>query len=103
MKPKTTEWYEMKMMQYGVLTMLRVLKFLENDSQYEECAKIKSILDKYKFEGKPTQELIDDVVNSHQGIWNKEQVLEANRYYSEVTINDIYEKHVVIEQFPNNI
>lgn len=75
MNTKPIEWYKLKMMTYGVLSILRVLQFLENDNQYEECAKIKSLLEQYKFTGKITQDLIDDVVAHHQGIWSKEQVL----------------------------
>lgn len=103
MTGKPIEWYRLKMMSYGVLSMLRVLQYLEEQEHFEECAKIKSLLNELGFEGKVTEELINDVVSHHQGIWSKEQVLEANRYYSEVIINDLYESYEVLEVPPNNI
>lgn len=100
---KTKEWYKLKMMSFGVLSILNVLEYLEKDEQYEECAKIKELLNSLGFKGRVTSELIKDVCDHHKGNWSQEQVIEANRYYSEVIINDIYEQHKVLEIPPNNI
>lgn len=100
---KTKEWYKLKMMSYGIISLLLVMKYFEDKEMYEECAKIKELANEIGFKSIITEDLIEEVTSSHKGIWSKEQVLEANRYYSEVIINDALDRYEVIEITPNNI
>lgn len=100
---KTKEWYRLKTMTYGVISVLLVLRYFEKEENYNECITIKSLLEDLGFETKITEDLINDVVSHHQEIWSKEQVLEANRYYSEIIINDAIEEYAVFEIPPYNI
>lgn len=100
---KKKEWYKLKMMSYGIISLLLVMKYFEEKEMYEECAKIKELANEIGFKSVITDDLINEVVEHHQGIWNKEQILEANRYYSEVIINDALERYEVLEVPPNNI
>lgn len=100
---KTKEWYKLKMMSYGIISLLLVMKYFEEKEIYEECSKIKELANEIGFKSTITEDLINEVVSHHQGIWSREQVLEANRYYSEVIINDALERYEVLEVPPNNI
>lgn len=100
---KDKRWYKLKMMSHGVISILFVLKYFEQKEMYEECSVIKELLLDHGFETKITFDLINEVVSHHQGLWNKDQVLEANRYYSEVIINDALEYYEVDEIPPCNI
>lgn len=97
----TKDWYRLKMMTYGVISILLVLKFFEKEEYFEECSEIKKLLLELGFETKTTEDLINDVVNHHKGIWGKEEVIEANRYYSEIIINDAIGEKIVLEIPPN--
>lgn len=100
---KTKQWYKLKMMTHGVISILLVLKYFESQEIYEECQVIKELLLDHGFELKVTQDLIDEVVNHHRGSWSRSQVLEANRYYSEIIINDALGSYEVLEIPPCNI
>ena len=100
---KTKEWYLTRIYMYGVISTLLALKFFEEQEMYEHCSVIKQAILAAGFESKITDELIDDVVSHHSGIWSKEQVIEANRYYSEVLINEALESYTVLEIPPSNI
>lgn len=100
MKTRSKDWYGLKMMTFGVLAIYRLISFLELEQEYEECKKIQEMLSENGFEGRLTNELLEDVVKHHSGEWSRDQVIESSRYYSEVLINDLYEQHVVFERFP---
>lgn len=100
---KTKEWYKLKMMSYGIISLLLVMKYFEEKELYEECYKIKELANEIGFKSTITEDLINEVVAHHKGIWSREQILEANRYYSEVIINDALERYEVFEIPPHNI
>lgn len=100
---KTKEWYLVRMRMYGVISTLFALKFFEQQEMYEHCSVIKDALIDAGFTPKITDELIEDVVSHHSEFWSKEQVLEANRYYSEVLINESLDSYTVLEIPPSNI
>ena len=92
----TTLHYRKYMFMYGILSVLFVLEFFEQNENYEECQKI---IDAIKEQEKAldttlfstiTTETIKEVVESYKKFnLTGKNAIENSKYYSELIINEI--------------
>ena len=92
----TTLHYRKYMFMYGILSVLFVLEFFEQNENYEECQKIiNSIIEQEKILGETlfttiNTETIKEVVESYKKFnLTGENAIENSKYYSELIINEI--------------
>ena len=92
----TTLHYRKYMFMYGILSVLFVLEFFEQNENYEECQKIiDAIKEQEKALGETlfttiNTETIKEVVESYKKFnLTGENAIENSKYYSELIINEI--------------
>ena len=92
----TTLHYRKYMFMYGILSVLFVLEFFEQNENYEECQKIiDAIKEQEKILGETlfttiNTETIKEVVESYKKFnLTGENAIENSKYYSELIINEI--------------